>query len=66
MTNLEQAKDLIETLAARKIGDTGYKLSGEEVELVYEVLNEHVIRNEFQGINTKLPFEVVQGLKEVS
>ena len=56
---LEQAKDLIESLAARKIGGTGYELSGEEVELTYAVLNEHVERNELNGIK---PQELVNEL----
>lgn len=66
MINLEQAKDLIESLAARKIGGTGYIMNSEDVDLAYEVFNDYVERNEFQGINTKLPFEVIQSLKEVS
>jgi len=63
---LEQAKDLIESLAARKIGGTGIELNSEETDLAYEVFNDYVERNEFQGINTKLPFEVIKDLKEVS
>lgn len=63
---LEQAKDLIESLAARKIGGTGIELNSEEVDLAYEVFNDYVERNELKGINTKLPFEVIQSLGEVS
>ena len=66
MINLEQAKDLLESLAARKIGGTGIELNSEETDLAYEVFNDYVERNEFQGINTKLPFEVIKDLKEVS
>ena len=63
---LEQAKDLIESLAARKIGGVGIELNSEEVDLAYEVFNDYVERNELKGINTKLPFEVIQSLGEVS
>ncbi|OAL81567.1 hypothetical protein AY606_02195 [Acinetobacter sp. SFB] len=66
MINLEQAKDLLESLAARKIGDTGYELSGEEVELAYEVFNDYVMRNEVKGVDVKLPFDVILSLGEVS
>lgn len=37
---LEQAQDLIESLAARKIGGTGYLMNSEEAELAYEVFND--------------------------
>ena len=63
---LEQAKDLIESLAARKIGGTGYLMNGEEVELAYEVLNDYVMRNELKGVDVKLPFTILQSLREVS
>ena len=58
---LEQAKDLLESLAARKIGGTGYLMNGEEAELTYEVFNDYVERNEVKGIDVKLPFEVCLG-----
>lgn len=64
--DIELAKDLLESLAARKIGGTGIELNSEEAELAYEVFNDYIMRNEFQGINTKLPFEIVKSLKEVS
>ena len=63
---LEQAKDLIESLAARKIGGAHYIMSSEEVELAYEVFNDYVERNEVKGVDVKLPFEVIKDLKEVS
>ena len=63
---LEQAKDLIESLAARKIGGTGYFMDSEEVDLAYEVFNDYVMRNELKGVDVKLPFDVIQSLKEVS
>ena len=63
---LEQAKDLLESLAARKIGGTGYLMNGEEAELTYEVFNDYVARNEVKGVDVKLPFDVIQSLKEVS
>lgn len=63
---LEQAKDLIESLAARKIGGTGYIMNSEDVNLAYEVFNDYVERNEVKGVDVKLPFEVVMALGEVS
>ncbi len=58
---LEQAKDLIESLAARKIGGTGIELNNEETELAYEVFNDYVERNEVKGVDVKLPFELCLG-----
>ncbi|MDK1683512.1 hypothetical protein [Acinetobacter terrestris] len=63
---LEQAKDLIESLAARKIGGTGIELNREEVDLAYEVFNDYIMRNELKGVNVKLPFTILQSLGEVS
>ena len=63
---LEQAKDLIESLAARKIGGTGIELNSEEVDLAYEVFNDYVERNELKGVDVKLPFDVIQSLGEIS
>lgn len=63
---LEQAKGLLESLAARKIGGTGIELNSEEVDLAYEVFNDYVARNEVKGVDVKLPFDVIQSLKEVS
>ena len=60
---LEQAKDLIESLAARKIGGTGIELNSEETELAYEVFNDYVERNELKGVDVKLPFDVSLGAK---
>lgn len=65
MINLEQAKDLLESLAARKIGGTGYLMNGEEAELAYEVFNDYVARNELKGVDVKLPFTILQSLREV-
>ena len=63
---LEQAKDIIESLAARKIGGTGYIMNSEEAELAYEVFNDYVMRNELKGVDVKLPFTILQSLREVS
>ena len=63
---LEQAKDLLESLAARKIGGIGYQLSSEENDLAYEVFNDYVERNEVKGVDVKLPFTILQSLREVS
>ena len=62
---LEQAKDIIESLAARKIGCTGYFMDSEEVDLAYEVFNDYVMRNEVKGVDVKLPFAILQSLREV-
>ena len=62
---LEKIKDLLESLAARKIGGTGYQLSSEENDLAYEIFNDYVMRNELKGVDMKLPFEVIQSLREV-
>ena len=66
MINLELAKDLCESLAARKIGGAHYIMSSEEVDLAYEVFNDYVARNEVKGVDVKLPFDVIQSLREVS
>ena len=63
---LEQAKDLLESLAARKIGGTHYIMNSEDVDLAYEVFNDYVARNELKGVDVKLPFDVVLSLGEVS
>lgn len=61
---LEQIKDIRESLAARKIGGTGIELNSEEVDLVYEILNDYVMRNDEASVDVELPFEVIQILKE--
>ena len=60
---LEQAKDLIESLAARKIGGTGIELNSEEVDLAYEVFNDFIMRNDEASVDVKLPFDVSVGAK---
>ena len=62
---LEKIKDIRESLAARKIGGTGYQLSSEENDLAYEIFNDYIMRNELKGVDMKLPFEVIQSLREV-
>ena len=64
--DIELAKDLIESLAARKIGGTGIQLNREEVNLAYKVFNDYVERNELKGVDVKLPFTILQSLREVS
>lgn len=66
MINLELAKDIRESLAARKIGGTGYQLSSEENDLAYEIFNDYVMRNDQSNVDMKLPFDVIQSLREVS
>ena len=63
MINIELAKDIRESLAARKIGGAHYIMSSEEVDLAYEVFNDYVERNEVKGVDVKLPFEVCLGAK---
>ena len=60
---LELAKDLIESLAARKIGGTGYQLSSEENDLAYEIFNDYIMRNDQSSVDMKLPFDVSLGEK---
>ena len=63
---LEQAKDIRESLAARKIGGIGIELNSEETELAYEVFNDYIMRNDEASVDVELPFDVIQSLKEVS
>jgi len=60
---LELAKDLLESLAARKIGGIGYQLSSEENDLAYEIFNDYVMRNDQSSVDMKLPFDVSLGEK---
>ena len=60
---LELAKDLLESLAARKIGGTGYQLSSEENDLAYEIFNDYIMRNDQSSVDMKLPFDVNLGEK---
>ena len=66
MINLELAKDIRESLAARKIGDAHYIMSSEEVELAYEVFNDYIVRNDQASVDVELPFSILQSLREVS
>ena len=61
---LESAKDLLESLAVRKICGTSIELNSKEVDLVYEILNDYVMRNDEASVDVELPFEVIQSLKE--
>jgi len=61
---LEKIKDIRESLAARKIGGTGYQLSSEEVELAYEVFNDYIARNDEASVDVKLPFDVSLGANQ--
>ena len=60
---LEQAKDLLESLAARKIGGTGYLMNSEDVNLAYEVFNDYIARNDEASVDVELPFDVSLGAK---
>ena len=66
MINLELAKDIRESLAARVIGKAGSQFNSEETELAYEVFNDYIMRNDEASVDAKLPFDVIQSLKEVS
>lgn len=66
MINLELAKDIRESLAARKIGGIGIELNSEETELAYEVFNDYIVRNDEASVDVKLPLDVIQSLREVS
>ena len=66
MINLELAKDIRESLAARKIGGTGIELNSEEAEIAYEIFNDYIVRNDEAGVDVELPFDVIQSLGEVS
>jgi len=61
---LEQIKDIRESLAVRKIGGTSIELNSEETKLAYEVFSDYVERNDKASVDVKLPFEVIQSLKE--
>ena len=63
MINLELGKDIRESLAAHKIGGTGYQLSSDENDLVYEILNDYIMRNDEASVDVKLPFDVSLGAK---
>jgi len=70
MTNTEQmvevAKDLTEALAPYVISGTGAKmeLNSESISVIYHSLVGFTSRNELKGVDVKLPFEVIQILKE--
>lgn len=66
MINLELAKDIRESLAARKIGGTGIELNSEEAEIAYEIFNDYIVRNDEAGVDVELPFDVIQSLGEIS
>ena len=63
MINLELAKDIRESLAARKIGGTGIELNSEEAEIAYEIFNDYIVRNDEAGVDVELPFDVNLGAK---
>ena len=64
MINLELAKDIRESLAARKIGGAHYIMSSEEVELTYVVLNDYILRNDEASVDVELPFDVSLGANQ--
>ena len=64
MINLELAKDIHESLSARKIGGAHYIMSSEEVELTYVVLNDYILRNDEASVDVELPFDVSLGANQ--
>ena len=58
---LELAKDIRESLAARKISGIGIELNGEETELAYEIFNDYIARNDEASVDVELPFDVSLG-----
>ena len=62
---LEQAKDIRESLAARKIGGTGTQFNSEETELLYHIVDDYIARNDEASVDVKLPFDILQSLREV-
>ena len=63
MINLELAKDIRESLAARKIGGARYIMSSEEVDVAYEIFNDYIVRNDDASVDVQLPFDVNLGAK---
>lgn len=71
MTNeemVEIAKDLTEALAPYVISGKGAKmeLNSESVSVIYHSLVGFTSRNEQSNVDMKLPFSVLQSLREVS
>jgi hypothetical protein len=71
MTNeqmVEVAKDLTEALAPYVISGKGAKmeLTSKDVNVIYHSLVGFTSRNEQQNVDMKLPFSVLQSLREVS
>lgn len=71
MTNeemVEIAKDLTEALAPYVISGTGAKmeLNSESINVIYRSLVGFMSRNENPNVGMKLPFTVLQSLREVS
>ena len=71
MTNeemVEIAKDLTEALAPYVISGKGAKmeLNSESISVIYHSLVGFTSRNEQSNVDMKLPFEVLQSLREVS
>ena len=66
MINLELAKDIRESLSARVIGKTGSQFDSEETEQLYHIVNDYIARNDEASVDVKLPFDVIQSLREVS
>lgn len=72
MTNTEQmvevAKDLTETLAPYVISGDGVKLelNSKDVNVIYHSLVGFTSQHEVKGVDVKLPFAILQSLREVS
>ena len=71
MTNkemVEVAKDLTEALVPHVISGTGAKMefNSESINVIYHSLVGFTSRNEQPSVDVKLPFTVLQSLREVS
>jgi len=69
MTNLQHiAQDLAEEFAPLVIGKSGTTktFTAEQASAIYHSLVHFGLKDEFTGLDTKLPFELIEIKKEVS
>ena len=65
---IEIAKDFAEDLAPHVISRTGIvkTLTVEQVSALYHIAVDFLMRNDEASVDAKLPFEVLQSLRDVS
>ena len=65
---LEIAKDFAEDLAPHVISQTGTvkTLTAEQVSAIYHIAVDYWMRNKEASVDVKLPFTILQSLREVS